>query len=93
MERRRNDYGRVPPHSTHNGLTLEAVRLDHATGRLSYLEGPGVRPLPSEAKISYEGRRLWLWPRDQKGRGSAASSKRLLSSEPPGTNQVNVQSR
>ena len=54
IERWRNDYNRVRPHSAHGGLTPEAVRLNHAAGRLRSLEGSAAQPLPPTTKISYE---------------------------------------
>ena len=60
IERWRNDYNRVRPHSAHGGLTPEAVRLNHAAGRLRSLEGFAAQPLPPATKISYEGRGLPL---------------------------------
>ena len=55
IERWRNDYNRVRPHSAHGGLTPEAVRLNHAAGRLRSLEGSAAQPLPPATKIGYEG--------------------------------------
>ena len=54
IERWRRDYNTVRPHSAHGGLTPEAVRLEHAAGRLRSLEGSAARPLPSGPQISYE---------------------------------------
>ena len=47
IERWRQDYNRIRPHSAHRGLTPEAVRLNHAAGRLRSLEGSAAQPLPS----------------------------------------------
>jgi len=41
IERWRQDYNAFRPHSAHDGLTPEAVRLNHATGRL---RNPTARP-------------------------------------------------
>ncbi len=60
IERWRQDYNRVRPHSAHGGLTPEAVRLNHAAGRLRNLEGSAAQPLPPATKISYKGRGLPL---------------------------------
>ena len=54
IERWRQDYNTVRPHSAHGGRTPEAVRLDHAAGRLRTLTGSAARPLPPAPKISYE---------------------------------------
>ena len=55
IERWRQNYNRVRLHSAHGGLTPEAVRLNHAAGRLRSLEGSAAQPLPPATKISYEG--------------------------------------
>ncbi len=55
IERWRHDYNRVRPHSAHGGLTPEAVRLNHAAGRLRSSEGSAAQPLPPALQISYEG--------------------------------------
>ena len=55
IERWRQDYNTVRPHSAHSGRTPEAVRLDHAAGRLRNLTGSAARPLPPALHISYEG--------------------------------------
>ena len=55
IERWRQDYNRVRPHSARGGLTPEAVRLNHAAGRLRSLEGSAAQPLPPALQISYEG--------------------------------------
>ena len=54
IERWRQDYKRVRSHSAHDGLTPEAVRLNHAAGRLRSLEGSAAQPLPQVLQISYE---------------------------------------
>jgi putative transposase len=53
IERWRQDYNTVRPHSAHSGRTPDAVRLDHAAGRLRNLDGSAARPLPSASQISY----------------------------------------
>ena len=55
IERWRQDYNTVRPHSAHSGRTPEAVRLDHAAGRLRTLTGSAAQPLPPALHISYEG--------------------------------------
>ena len=54
IERWRQDYNTVRPHSAHGGRTPDAVRLDHAAGRLRTLTGSVARPLPPALQISYE---------------------------------------
>ena len=54
IERWRQDYNTVRPHSAHGGRTPDAVRLDHAAGRLRTLTGSAARPLPPALQISYE---------------------------------------
>ena len=54
IERWRHDYNHIRPHSAHGGLTPEAVRLNHAAGRLRNLEGSADRPLPPASEISYQ---------------------------------------
>ena len=54
IERWRQDYNTVRPHSAHGGRTPQAVRLDHAAGRLRTLTGSAAQPLPAAQQISYE---------------------------------------
>ncbi len=54
IERWRLDYNPVRPHSAHGRLTPEAVRLNHAAGRLRNLEGAAARPLPPALEITYQ---------------------------------------
>jgi putative transposase len=54
IERWRHDYNHIRPHSAHGGKTPEAVRLNHAAGRLRNLEGSAARPLPPALEISYQ---------------------------------------
>ncbi len=58
IERWRQDYNAVRPHSAHDGLTPEAVRLNHAAGRLRNPDRSADRPLPLAQQISYEGQGL-----------------------------------
>ena len=53
IERWRNDYNRVRPHSAHGGLTPDAVARAHAAGRLRDLGGSAARPLPFVVELSY----------------------------------------
>ena len=55
IERWRQDYNRVRPHSAHGGLTPGAVPLNHAAGRLRSLEGSTAQPVPPATKIKYQG--------------------------------------
>lgn len=50
----RHDYNHVRPHSAHDGLAPETVRMNHAAGRLRDVNSYAARPLPPEPKISYE---------------------------------------
>jgi len=54
IERWRLDYNHVRPHSSHRGMTPEAVRLNSAAGRLPKLEGSTAQPLPPALKINYQ---------------------------------------
>lgn len=54
IERWRQDYNQVRPHSAHGGLTPEAAARAHAAGRLRDLGGSAARPLPSPTNISYQ---------------------------------------
>lgn len=53
IERWLHDYNHIRSHSAHGGKTPEAVRLNHAAGRLSKLERSAARPLPPALEISY----------------------------------------
>jgi putative transposase len=46
IERWRNDYNRVRPHSAHGGLTPDAVARAHAAGRLRDLGSSAARRSP-----------------------------------------------
>ena len=61
IERWRQDYNRVRPHSAHGGLTPETVRLNHAAGRLRDLRGSVAQPLPPVTKIRYNDHGLPRW--------------------------------
>jgi len=55
IERWRYDYKHIWHHSDHGGLTLETVRLNHATGRLANLNGSAARPLPPTMSYQTQG--------------------------------------
>ena len=50
IERWRQDYNTVRPHSGHGGRTPQAARLDQAAGRLRTLTGSAARP-PGRSRL------------------------------------------
>jgi putative transposase len=54
IERWRQDYNHIRPHSAHAGLTPETARFNHAAGRLRNLIGSAARPLPPAPETSYQ---------------------------------------
>ena len=54
IERWRQDYNHVRPHSAHGGLSPETARINHASGRLHNPTRSAAQPLPPAPEITYQ---------------------------------------
>jgi putative transposase len=53
IERWRQDYNQIRPHSAHGGLTPDAAARAHAAGRLRDFGNSAARPLPFQPRVRY----------------------------------------